>query len=705
MGMNITHTLARIAKFTIPGKLSSRSVSKQGRVIVITVLSVLLLAAPATAVFADTTPPAGTPATVSADPLPTVQIDGIVWKQAILGNKVYATGKFTTARPAGVAKGGTGTVTRDSLIKYDITTGAIDTTFVHTLTGGTAEGKGIAISPDGTRLYVGGGFTTVDGQAHANFAAFDLTTNKVLSGFSGVNGKVNSVAATNTQAYLGGYFSAAGGQARSKLAAFNANGTINTGWRADVTGTNVAALAVTKTQGNLVVGGSFTKINGATYYSLGAVKLTTGANVSWASQSSSFPIRMQPPSGSSASALGITSLSADASQVYLTAFTYLPGIKHPGSFEGRAAISPTTGALIWANDCQGDSYDAFPVGQVLYSVSHAHNCTAIGGYPSQESQRALAETTYKTGTNGPGVGGNYPSFQGIPDGTLLNWFPVLNTGTVSGSGQAAWSVVGNSNYIALGGEFTTANGTPQQGLVRYAVKAFAPNKIGPLAYSGRYHESGYTLYANPADSTGKSLVRIYPTSDPDNGPLTYAVTRKGSSTVLATKTVESRFWKSTSWSFTDSGVAKGTSLLYSMTVKDAFGNTRIVADPTIINDTDTRIVYSTSSGTTDFTSSQNRNGTMPDVARGIHYTKRNGASYSLTFTGTSVKLITEKNPDRGNVGVSIDGGTAVTVSQNATSNLFQQTIFSKTGLTNAKHTIKVTKLSGTYMDLDGIVVR
>ena len=49
---------------------------------------------------ADTAPPVPTtPATVSADSLPTVQIDGIVWSQAVVGNTVYAGGSFANARP------------------------------------------------------------------------------------------------------------------------------------------------------------------------------------------------------------------------------------------------------------------------------------------------------------------------------------------------------------------------------------------------------------------------------------------------------------------------------------------------------------------------------------------------------------------------------------------------------------------------------
>ena len=40
---------------------------------------------------------------VTADALPTVQVNGVVWDQTIVGNTVYVVGNFTQARPAGAA--------------------------------------------------------------------------------------------------------------------------------------------------------------------------------------------------------------------------------------------------------------------------------------------------------------------------------------------------------------------------------------------------------------------------------------------------------------------------------------------------------------------------------------------------------------------------------------------------------------------------
>ena len=63
---------------------------------------------------------------VTADALPTVQIDGVVWSQAVVGNTVYAGGQFANARPAGAAAG-TNQTPRANLLSYDITTGDLNT--------------------------------------------------------------------------------------------------------------------------------------------------------------------------------------------------------------------------------------------------------------------------------------------------------------------------------------------------------------------------------------------------------------------------------------------------------------------------------------------------------------------------------------------------------------------------------------------------
>jgi hypothetical protein len=116
---------------------------------------------------ADTAPPPGTPETVSADWLPAWQINGVVWSQVPVGNAVYATGRFTQARPPGTATGSPQEVDRAIILAYDITAGILVTSFEHSL---TAQGL-VATSPDGSMVYRGGHFTTVDGITRNHIAA------------------------------------------------------------------------------------------------------------------------------------------------------------------------------------------------------------------------------------------------------------------------------------------------------------------------------------------------------------------------------------------------------------------------------------------------------------------------------------------------------------------------------------------------------
>ena len=133
-------------------------------------------------------------AAVTADRLPTVQVNGVVWSQAIVGNTVYAGGSFANARPAGAAPG-TNLTTRRNLLAYDITTGNLVTSFAPDLNGQVLS---VAASPDGSRIYVAGDFTAANGQARRRVAAYSTATGALLPwNPSGPNSQARAVIATN----------------------------------------------------------------------------------------------------------------------------------------------------------------------------------------------------------------------------------------------------------------------------------------------------------------------------------------------------------------------------------------------------------------------------------------------------------------------------------------------------------------------------
>ena len=125
------------------------------------VLGLAGLTALASPAAADSSPAVPTtPTTIAADSLPTTQIDGVVWQQGVVGSKVFVGGEFTNARPAGSAAG-VNTVPRANLLAYDIETGVLDAAFAP---NPNAQVRAVAVSPNGSRVYVGGNFTTSTGR-------------------------------------------------------------------------------------------------------------------------------------------------------------------------------------------------------------------------------------------------------------------------------------------------------------------------------------------------------------------------------------------------------------------------------------------------------------------------------------------------------------------------------------------------------------
>src|SRR4051812_20734202 len=156
------------------------------------------------------------PVTVTADGLPTVQINGVAWSQVVVGNTVYVAGKFTSARPAGVAAG-TQETPRNNLLAYDIRTGALITSFAPSL---NAQALVVTASPDGTRIYVGGDFTVANGQTRNRIAAYDTATGALVTTFApSASNQVKAIAATNSTVYFGGAFGSVGSVGRQRLAA------------------------------------------------------------------------------------------------------------------------------------------------------------------------------------------------------------------------------------------------------------------------------------------------------------------------------------------------------------------------------------------------------------------------------------------------------------------------------------------------------
>ncbi|MDT4928025.1 MAG: hypothetical protein QOF92_892 [Pseudonocardiales bacterium] len=504
-------------------------------------------------------PPAGvspivarSAANVTADGLPTVQIDGVVWTQEVVGNTVYAGGEFANARPAGAAPG-TQLTPRNNLLAYDLTTGNLVTSFAPSM---NAEVKAITVSPDGSRVYVGGNFTQANGVNRFRIAAYSTSTGALLTSFTpSLDAAVYSISATNDAVYVGGSFSNANGVPRSRLAAFSPTNGALLAW-APSADAAVNAIQVTPSGSKVIVGGSFQKINGAAAYGLGAID-PSGALVPWAAN------QVVQDGGSTAAVLN---LSTDGTSIFSSSYVFGSG----GNFEGNMSADPETGTINYLADCHGDTYGTFASGDVLYSVSHQHYCTNIGGFPDTNPRnrwfRSTAFTNHATGTvqtNGQ-PGGGYGNFAGQPSPSLINWLPDMTAGAYTGQNQAAWSVAGNSQYVVEGGEFPRVNGVAQQGLVRFAIPSIAPKKQGPVLSAANVKLSTLPISGNTVRVTWASNY------DRDDLDLTYTLTRNG--VPIYTTTKRSLQWVPATMGFFDTGLQPNTTYTYRVRILDSDGN-------------------------------------------------------------------------------------------------------------------------------------
>jgi PKD repeat protein len=541
--------------------LSARS-ARTPRIVALAVTGLLVGAAlvvaePSVPAVADTLPASGTPATVSADPLPTVQIDGVVWSQTIAGDTAYAGGDFDTARPAGSAPG-VNTVTRTNLLSFDVTTGVLNQGWAP---NPNAQVLAVTKSPDGSRVYVGGSFTSISGVARYRIAAYNTATGQLITSFdAGTNAQVRAIAATDTTVYVAGLFTSAGGMNRTRLAAFNAADGALLPWAPTVDNGRVNALSVSPDGSKVVAAGSFTSVNGTTASSNGMARLdaATGAKLPFPANSLVYD------SGNNG---GFLSLAGDADHVYGSGYTYG---RDGGTLEGIFAADWDTGELAWVLDCHGDTYSVHPQGGVVYSAGHAHYCGNVRSFPQTAPDwtyyRATAVTQAATQTVQHEHLG-YTDFEGQQAPSVLNWFPRLDVGTFTGQSQGPWSVTGDDRYVVMGGEFPRVNNVAQQGLVRFATGAIAPNREGP-----RYSASDFPVSARAA-AAGSVRVSWPSNADFDNADLTYRVFRDGNTaSPVWTGTHRNEVWDRAWMGFTDTGLTPGSTHTYQVRALDPYGN-------------------------------------------------------------------------------------------------------------------------------------
>jgi outer membrane protein assembly factor BamB len=280
-------------------------------------------------------------ALVSRTPDASWQADARVNAIVRSGDRVFIGGRFTS-----LFDHASGSVTRQHLAVLDAATG--EPSALGRLDG---EVKALAVSPDGTTLYVGGSFGEANNQLRAGIAAFSIDTGALLPFQADVTGgRVNAIAATSDAVFIGGTFTQVDGNIRRRLAALDPSTGEVTPWYPGLTdGGDVKALSL-PTPTRLVVGGSFTRLGDQDEPFIGAVTPVTAQVVPWTAHPRKPVITMASSGGA----------------VYAGTMS-----------NGATRFNPSSGSRVWTRAGDGDVQALAVLEGIVYIGGHFNTFEGI----------------------------------------------------------------------------------------------------------------------------------------------------------------------------------------------------------------------------------------------------------------------------------------------------------------------------------------
>lgn len=358
--------------------------------------------------------------------------DGEIWDIEIVGNRAYVAGTFTTiANRAGTNRT---TYQQAGLAAFNATTGVVDPAFRPVFTNGGVEA--VEASPDGTKLFIGGSFGTVNGLTHKAIARIDPATGAPIESFTANgNGKVQELAVTNTTVYAGGRFSLINNVPRGALVALDAStGEVRSDFVNNLSGgigTNgdltVQRLKLTRDEGRLLVVHTGRQVNGQDRYGIAIINTRTQQLTPWRSRL--WEENLQYVGGIQRIYGG--DISPDGSWFAVTS----------GSGGDRPPINDTVIAFPISG---GDDVQPLWISRAfdsIYAVAISEQAVFIGGHfawnespTSPQPWPGLTDQGYGTGQglSGYGLGDAVVKRQHLgaldpEDGTALEWNPTSNS--------------------------------------------------------------------------------------------------------------------------------------------------------------------------------------------------------------------------------------------------------------------------------------
>ncbi|WP_279581128.1 PQQ-binding-like beta-propeller repeat protein [Fodinicola feengrottensis] len=487
-------------------------------------------------------------------------------------DRFFAGGNFNDIRPPGAAAGASSQQSRSNLAAFDIASGA-PTTFNHPVTGtaytsttnpgpecdsvGTNKWLcdaifGVAAAPDGKAVYFGGDFTAVDGHARSRFAGINLSTGALEPISATINSRVRAVAVSATTVYIGGNFTTVNGQPRTRLAAFDRATGALLPWNPSTDNT-VRTMALSTDGSRVIVGGDFDHLNGSNENSIGAVSSTgTGALTPWSTPRGRSRRATAPSIPVSPMWSWSVRRFSPARMVKAAEFSTVGwrSTRPPESCYGRTPAS----APRRRSRCRTalSTVDRTRMTAVRWAVGDRPTRRRTSGcWPRPRIPAAPRKTSCCTGSRRS---------------------TTARPARITSRARGRWRTT--TNISGWAASSLRSGGVAQQGLTHFATTAVKPDINAPEV-----------PFAAPTVATAgsKTLKVTWKTTwDRDNAKLTYEVIRDNGSTPVYTTTASTNFWTLPSLSFTDTGLASGSSHYYRIRVSDPYGNARSSPNSTAV---------------------------------------------------------------------------------------------------------------------------
>lgn len=231
--------------------------------------------------------------------------NGAIHASVQYGDVMFIGGTFQKLRevmPPGAASGPQVTGLT-GLAAIDITTGAGIASFKPQLASSGAQTLDVqSLAIVGDTLYVGGRFSSVDGQPRLNLAAIDIDpgtiTGTVNPGFDPVVGdpagnlsafEVLKILPGPDALYISGAFGTVDAKGRSKVAKLSYSGVVDGTFKPGTTSGAVRDLEWSADGQTIFAGGNFWTLSGASRLAVGRLDATTGAATAWAVPGGQIP--------------------------------------------------------------------------------------------------------------------------------------------------------------------------------------------------------------------------------------------------------------------------------------------------------------------------------------------------------------------------------------------------------------------------------